>query len=129
MRKTLTPKLGIQGLENLDAAILAALAANATVLLIGPHGCAKTLLARRVAEALGCDFRHYNTSLLNYDDLVGYPIPDQDTAHCTSSRRRERSGMPNSSCLTRSHARGPRYRTKSFPSFTSIGCRGSTSSA
>ena len=77
MRKPLTPKLGIQGLENLDAAILAALATNATVLLIGPHGSAKTLLARRVAETLGCTFRHYNTSLLNYDDLVGYPIPDQ----------------------------------------------------
>jgi MoxR-like ATPase len=78
MRKSLTPKLGIQGLKNLDAVILAALAANATVLLIGPHGSAKTLLARRVAETLGCVFRHYNTSLLNYDDLVGYPIPDQD---------------------------------------------------
>ena len=78
MRKSLTPKLGIHGLKNLDAVILAALAANATVLLIGPHGSAKTLLAQRVAETLGCAFRHYNTSLLNYDDLVGYPIPDQD---------------------------------------------------
>ena len=76
MRKCLTPKLGIQGLENLDAAILAALATKSTVLLIGPHGSAKTLLARRVAETLDCTFRHYNTSLLNYDDLVGYPIPD-----------------------------------------------------
>ena len=71
MRKSLTPKLGIHGLKNLDAVILAALAANATVLLIGPHGSAKTLLAQRVAETLGCAFRHYNTSLLNYDDLVG----------------------------------------------------------
>ena len=78
MRKFLTPKLGIHGLKNLDAVILAALASNATVLLIGPHGSAKTLLARRVAEKLGCSFRHYNTSLLNYDDLVGYPIPDQE---------------------------------------------------
>jgi len=78
MKKTLTPKLGIRGLENLDAAILAALATNATVLLIGPHGSAKTLLARRVAETLGSAFRHYNTSLLNYDDLVGYPVPDQE---------------------------------------------------
>jgi MoxR-like ATPase len=76
MRKTLTPELGIHGLKNLDAVILAALASNATVLLIGPHGSAKTLLARRIAETLGCAFRHYNTSLLNYDDLVGYPIPD-----------------------------------------------------
>ncbi|KPJ74503.1 MAG: hypothetical protein AMJ54_16990 [Deltaproteobacteria bacterium SG8_13] len=78
MKKYLTPKLGIHGLENLDAAILAALATESTLLLIGPHGSAKTLLARRVAETLGCSFRHYNTSLLNYDDLVGYPMPDQE---------------------------------------------------
>ena len=78
MPKSITPKLGIRGLKHLDAVILSALAANATVLLIGPHGSAKTLLAQRVAGALGSSFRHYNTSLLNYDDLVGYPIPDQE---------------------------------------------------
>lgn len=77
MRHTLTSDLGIQGLDNLDAAIIAALATNSTVLLIGPHGSAKTLLAQRIAETLECTFRHYNTSLLNYDDLVGYPVPDQ----------------------------------------------------
>ncbi|MBT3258637.1 MAG: MoxR family ATPase [Deltaproteobacteria bacterium] len=78
MPKSITPKLGIRGLKHLDAVILSALATNATVLLIGPHGSAKTLLAQRVAGALGSSFRHYNTSLLNYDDLVGYPIPDQE---------------------------------------------------
>lgn len=78
MTKSITPELGIHGLKNLDPVILAALATNATVLLIGPHGSAKTLLAQRVAETLECPFRHYNTSLLNYDDLVGYPIPDQE---------------------------------------------------
>jgi len=78
MPKSITSQLGIHGLKKLDAVVLSALATNATVLLIGPHGSAKTLLTQRVAETLDCTFRHYNTSLLNYDDLVGYPIPDQD---------------------------------------------------
>jgi MoxR-like ATPase len=26
--------------------------------------------------ALGLEWRHYNASLLNFDDLVGYPLPD-----------------------------------------------------
>ena len=78
MQKSITSKLGVHGLQKLDAVILSVLATNATVLLIGPHGSAKTLIAQRVAETLDCTFRHYNTSLLNYDDLVGYPIPDQE---------------------------------------------------
>ncbi|MEI7761491.1 MAG: AAA family ATPase, partial [Thermoleophilia bacterium] len=37
----------------------------------------KTLVAERVAAALGLEFRHYNASLLSYDDLVGIPVPDE----------------------------------------------------
>jgi MoxR-like ATPase len=78
MKDSITSRLGIHGLKNLDAAILSAIATNSTVLLIGPHGSAKTMLAQKVAENLDCTFRHYNTSLLNYDDLVGYPVPDRE---------------------------------------------------
>ncbi len=69
-------ELGIIGVDRLDAVILAALATKAPILLIGAHGTAKSLLLARLAEALGLSFRHYNASLLNYDDLVGYPLPD-----------------------------------------------------
>jgi len=78
MDQNLLSSLGIHGLENFNAPILAALATRSTLLMIGEHGCAKTLLAERVAEKLKCSFRHYNTSLLNYDDLAGYPIPDKE---------------------------------------------------
>lgn len=71
-------ELGIIGVDRLDAVILAALATKAPILLIGQHGTAKSLLLARIAEALGLSFRHYNASLLNYDDLVGYPLPDAD---------------------------------------------------
>jgi MoxR-like ATPase len=30
----------------------------------------------RIAEALGVAHRHYNASLLNFDDLIGFPVPE-----------------------------------------------------
>jgi MoxR-like ATPase len=67
--------LGIVGWDALEPAILAALATESPILLIGPHGSAKTLLLARLAEALGLAFRHYNASILSFDDLLGYPVP------------------------------------------------------
>lgn len=75
MHSGLFRRLGIVGLASLEAPILAALATETPLLLIGPHGTAKTLLLTRIAEALGLPFRHYNASLLNFDDLVGFPLP------------------------------------------------------
>ena len=68
--------LGIVGWNHLEPVILAALATESPLLLIGPHGSAKTLILTRLAEALGLTHRHYNASLLNFDDLVGFPVPD-----------------------------------------------------
>jgi MoxR-like ATPase len=73
----LTESLSIYGWGHLDAVILASLATNSPMLLIGGHGTAKTLLVERMAKALNLDFRHYNVSLINYDDLVGIPIPNE----------------------------------------------------
>lgn len=70
-------QLGIIGLTAVEPVLLSALAMEDPILLIGPHGTAKSLLLIRIAEALGLTFRHYNASLLNYDDLVGYPLPDE----------------------------------------------------
>jgi len=71
-------RLGIVGLDAIEAPVLAALATETPLLLIGPHGTAKSLLLTRVAEALDIPFRHYNASLLNFDDLVGFPVPGAD---------------------------------------------------
>ena len=70
--------LGLQGLEDLAPILVAALATEEPLLLIGPHGTAKTLLLTRIASALGLQFRHYNASLLNFDDLVGFPLPGKN---------------------------------------------------
>jgi MoxR-like ATPase len=72
-----TRALGIQGWSEQDPLLLASLVLEAPLLLVGAHGTAKTLLVERVARALDASFRHYNASLLNYDDLVGIPIPDE----------------------------------------------------
>ena len=71
-------RLGLVGLSSIEAPVLAALATQSTLLLIGPHGTAKSLLLTRVATALDLSFRHYNASLLNFDDLVGFPLPGKD---------------------------------------------------
>lgn len=74
---SITQSLSIQGWGHLDAVLLAALATHSPLLLVGPHGTAKSLLIERIAGALGLSMRHYNASLLNYDDLVGIPIPEE----------------------------------------------------
>jgi MoxR-like ATPase len=70
--------LGLHGLAHLDAPVLAALATQVPMLLIGPHGSAKSALLERLAAALGLEHRHYNASLLSFDDLVGFPVPEGD---------------------------------------------------
>src|SRR5580765_355557 len=70
-------RLGVHGWAGWDPIVLAALALEAPLLLVGAHGTAKSLVVERVAAALGLEFRHYNASLLNYDDLVGIPLPEE----------------------------------------------------
>jgi MoxR-like ATPase len=77
-RDSLIRALGISGWDAADAVVLAALATEAPLLLIGPHGSAKSLLLTRLAAALGLAHRHYNASLLSFDDLVGFPVPQGD---------------------------------------------------
>jgi len=74
----LTQPLGLEGWATLEPVLLAALASADPLLLIGPHGSAKSFLLERLAQALKLEYRFYNASLINYDDLVGIPMPDED---------------------------------------------------
>jgi len=67
--------LGIAGWGALEPAILAALATESPILLVGPHGTAKTLLLLRLAAALASPSATTNASILSFDDLLGYPVP------------------------------------------------------
>ena len=76
-RSMLTRPLGLLGWERLEPVLLAALTTRDPLLLIGRHGTAKSFLLERLAQALGLEYRFYNASLINYDDLVGIPLPDE----------------------------------------------------
>jgi MoxR-like ATPase len=74
----LLASLGLQGLGHLDAPVLAALVTESPLLLVGPHGSAKSALLERLSQALQLEHRHYNASLVGFDDLVGFPVPEGD---------------------------------------------------
>src|SRR6476659_6253552 len=77
IRSLLTRPLGLLGWERLEPVLLAALTTRDPLLLVGRHGTAKSFLLERLAQALGLVYRFYNASLINYDDLLGIPAPDE----------------------------------------------------
>jgi len=67
-------KLGIYGWSNPNENLmLASILTGDPLLLIGNHGCAKTHLAIRMAEALGKKFLVYDASKAMFEDVLGYP--------------------------------------------------------
>jgi MoxR-like ATPase len=68
--------IGVVGMAPIEPVVLAALITAEPLLLIGPHGTGKSFLLNRISAAMGFVCRHYNASLLNFDDLVGYPLPN-----------------------------------------------------
>jgi len=71
-------RLGVFGFDAVEPVILAALVSEDPLLLIGPSGTGKTYLLNSLSEALGLEHRHYNASLISFDDLVGFPYPEPD---------------------------------------------------
>src|SRR5262245_29065730 len=68
--------LGAYGFGAQEPIILAALVSGDPMLLVGRSGTGKTFLLNWISEALGLEHRHYNASLIAFDDLVGFPYPD-----------------------------------------------------
>ena len=73
------PALGVFGFGVVETVILAALVTEDPLLLIGRSGTGKTFLLNSLSEALGLEHRHYNASLISFDDLVGFPYPEQES--------------------------------------------------
>ena len=72
------PALGVYGFGEIEPVILAALVTEDPLLLIGASGTGKTYLLNSLSEALSLEHRHYNASLISFDDLVGFPYPDPE---------------------------------------------------
>lgn len=68
--------LGVYGFSRLQILLLTALVTEDPLLLIGKSGTGKTYLLNRISEALRLEHRHYNASLISFDDLVGFPYPN-----------------------------------------------------
>ena len=78
MKSSLLRDLGVFGYDAVEPVILAALVTEDPLLLVGHAGTGKTFLLNSLSEALGLEHRHYNASLVSFDDLVGFPYPDPD---------------------------------------------------
>lgn len=78
MKAGILRKLGVYGYEPVEPVILAALTSEDPLLLVGKAGTGKTFLLNSLSEAMGLEHRHYNASLIAFDDLVGFPWPDKD---------------------------------------------------
>jgi MoxR-like ATPase len=65
--------LGIYGFSQIEPVILAAMVTEDPLLLVGKPGTGKTQLLNLLAKSLQLEHRHYNASLISFDDLVGFP--------------------------------------------------------
>src|SRR5262245_29712283 len=75
--KRYLPDLGVYSFNAFEPVILSALITEDPLLLIGRSGTGKTYLLNSLSEALNLEHRHYNASLISFDDLVGFPFPDE----------------------------------------------------
>ena len=66
--------LGVFGFDAVEPIVLAALISEDPLLLIGNSGTGKTFLLNTLSEALGLEHRHYNASLIAFDDLVDQTV-------------------------------------------------------
>lgn len=71
-------ELGVYGYDKVEPIILAALVSEDPLLLVGKAGTGKTFLLNSLSEALSLEHRHYNASLIAFDDLVGFPWPEKN---------------------------------------------------
>ena len=67
-------RLGIYGWKEQDENLaMASILTGDPLLLIGNHGCAKTHVATKIAEALSRRFLSYDASKAMFEDVLGYP--------------------------------------------------------
>ncbi|NBT04706.1 MAG: hypothetical protein EBS94_15055, partial [Proteobacteria bacterium] len=74
--QSLLRQLGIIGIDHLEPVILAAIATEQPLLLIGTHGTAKSLLLSRLCEALDLTWRNRLFPIIHERRIQGLPLTD-----------------------------------------------------
>ena len=69
-------KLEIYGYEHYVTYFIYSIITGMPILLIGPHGTGKTYLTEKIADFLGLKFHTYDASKAMFEDIVGFPNPD-----------------------------------------------------
>lgn len=77
MKNSYLRPLGVYGFDEIEPLILASLISEEPILLIGLSGTGKTYLLNSISEALQLNHKHYNASLISFDDLIGFPCPNE----------------------------------------------------
>jgi len=72
-------KIGIYGMDKYEDITMIPLITEDPVILIGEYGSGKTQLLNNLAKILGLKHKHYNASLVSFEDLIGYPFPNKET--------------------------------------------------
>ena len=72
-----TRKLGLFGLEGIETGLEIGLVTQNPLLFVGRHGTGKTLLVKRIAQALGLKFHSYDASKSLFEDVIGFPDPNK----------------------------------------------------
>ncbi len=77
VNRNLIKGLGVYGFSHIEPVVMAALITEDPLLLVGRPGTGKTQLLNLLADSLRLEHRHYNASLISFDDLVGFPWPSE----------------------------------------------------
>ena len=110
----LLSQLGIFGWKEADEnLVLASLLTGDPLLLIGNHGCAKTHVATKVAQALGRRFLVYDASKAMFEDVLGYPNVEKLKHGVVEYVP---NGLPHTNCLKRSSVKKRRVGARELPS-------------
>jgi len=68
-------KMGIFGLASEENYFLAAMLTGDPLLMIGTHGCGKTMLSKSCADVLQAGYQCYDASKAMFEDILGFPNP------------------------------------------------------
>ena len=101
-RSNILERLGVIGWDSYERAIEAFLLLGGSILMVGPHGEGKTMLAKKLGKALGVPMATYDASKSVWEDIMGFPDPAK---LMNLELRKDYVGIPRISTPTTIHGK------------------------